>query len=431
MSRHRGVDTYAGSPQTTRMQPHSRECALVARHADAAEKGSAVSTPSGDKPYRKYRAARLRTPHARVSRGATAQATDPDPAVPSKRDDSRASSGNGTKRAASLGAPAVTVYDAHDAAASGLAGEPKPRRRFRWRYVAFAILALVTVALVIAGVIVHRGYDEFDAAVKRSNRHIDQATRRALTPDAGWIVRNPTTILVLGSDARGNEPSRSDTIMLMRFDPKDHTVTQLSIPRDTLADVQGHGETKINEAYFWGQAPLAIATVERFTGVEINHIMIVRFRGFRRLINGIGGITVNVPETVTSEYIGGRVVTFKKGKRVMNGDEALVYSRIRKSDDDFHRMSRQQQVVQALQTQVARPGNLLDLPTIGSDFMRGVATDLTTNELLALGYLEWRTKPKNVHKYVLEGTPQMIGGGSYVVVDPEVKQRMVRRFLGG
>ena len=113
----------------------------------------------------------------------------------------------------------------------------------------------------------------------------------------------------------------------------------------------------------------------------------------------------------------------------MDGEEALVYARIRKSDDDFHRMARQQQVVQALEKQIAQSGNLLDLPRIGSDFMRGIRTELTTNELLTLAYLQWRTDPKHVYKYVLEGTPQMIGGGSYVVVDPAVRERTVRQFL--
>ena len=66
------------------------------------------------------------------------------------------------------------------------------------------------------------------------------------------ILRNPTTILVLGTDSRLGEPARSDTIMLMRFDPDTHTVNQLSIPRDTKVEVPGRGTMKINEAMFWG-----------------------------------------------------------------------------------------------------------------------------------------------------------------------------------
>jgi polyisoprenyl-teichoic acid--peptidoglycan teichoic acid transferase len=361
-----------------------------------------VSPSTGDKPYKKYRATRLRSHHAGDGLDLALKARDPKVRqTPGKK----------------------------GATASPSRPEPGFRRRFRWRYLVLAIVVPLLVAATIAGVWAHRGYGTFDAAVKRSNRRVDRPTRRALTPDAGSLLRHPTTILVLGSDARDNEPSRSDSILLLRFNPKTHTVSQLSIARDTLTPVAGHEETKINEAFFYGGAPLAIRTVRQFTGVPINHIMMVRFRGFRKLINGVGGLTINVPEEVSSEYTGGRVVHFKKGKQVMDGDEALVYARIRKSDDDFHRMARQQQVVQALEKQIAQSGNLLHLPQIGSDFMRGVRTELTTNELLTLAYLQWRTDPKHVYKYVLPGTPQMINGGSYVIVEPTVKERTVRQFL--
>jgi len=365
-------------------------------------RGASLNQPTGDKPYKKYRAARLRTHHAGDGLGLAHEVAKAE----------------GRQSAGKKGATAKPSRP-----------QPAFRRRFRWRYLVLAIAVPLLIAAAVAGVWAYKGYGQFDEAVKRSNRRIDRATRRALTPDAGSLFRHPTTVLVLGSDAREDEPSRSDSIMLLRFNPKTHTVSQLSIARDTLTAVAGHGETKINEALFYGGAPLAIRTVRQFTGIPINHIMLVRFRGFRRLINGVGGLTINVPEDISSEYTGGRVVHFKKGKQVMDGDEALVYARIRKSDDDFHRMARQQQVVQALEKQIAQSGNLLDLPRIGSDFMRGIRTELTTNELLTLAYLQWRTDPKHVYKYVLEGTPQMIGGGSYVVVDPAVRERTVRQFL--
>ena len=101
---------------------------------------------------------------------------------------------------------------------------------------------------------------------------------------------------MLGSDRRGREPARSDSILLMRFDPRTHTVSQLSIPRDTLVDVPGRGQMKINEAYFWGGSPLAIKVISDFTGVPINHVMLVNFHGFPDLIDSVGGVVVNVPQ---------------------------------------------------------------------------------------------------------------------------------------
>ena len=113
----------------------------------------------------------------------------------------------------------------------------------------------------------------------------------------------------------------------------------------------------------------------------------------------------------------------------MNGQRALIYSRVRHVDSDFMRMGRQQQVVQALEQKITRPRNLMQLPQTGARFMAGVGTDLSTNQIIELAYLEWRAKGAHQHKTVLLGTPEMIGGGSYVVVDPAVLARTVRQFL--
>jgi LCP family protein required for cell wall assembly len=265
--------------------------------------------------------------------------------------------------------------------------------------------------------------------VVKSNHRITRATRAALVDPHGGVLSAPTTLLVLGSDQRGHEPARSDSILLMRFDPRTHTVSQLSIPRDTLVSLPGYGQTKINEAYFWGGAPLAIETVSRFTGVPINHVMLVNFHGFPDLIDSVGGVVVNVPHDLTSWYSGNITVHFKKGPQLMNGQRALIYSRVRHVDSDFMRMGRQQQVVQALEQKITRPRNLMQLPQTGARFMAGVGTDLSTNQIIELAYLEWRAKGAHQHKTVLLGTPEMIGGGSYVVVDPAVLARTVRQFL--
>jgi LCP family protein required for cell wall assembly len=387
-----------------------------------------------DKPYKRYRASRLRRPHA----GGDLLEAPPEPKKRTTQED-----GDGARRhSAAPRRTAGRVTDSPTPAKSARAGngdkgagaglelapEPEPRSRqrwFRWWYLLLIPLPVIVVVTVWAVM----GYREFDKAVAKSNRRIDRATRAALTKDAGSLLKHPTIILVLGSDQRGTDAARSDTILLLRFNPKTHSVAQLSIPRDTLAPVEGHDQTKINEAYFWGGAPLAVKTVRQFTGLPINHIMIVSFRGFPRMIDAVGGVTVNVPATVTSWYPGGKTVTFKKGPQHMDGATALVYSRIRKSDDDFHRMARQQQVVQALKQRITGPGNLVHLPWIGADFMSGVRTELSTNQLIELAYLQWRTDPKHQYKWVMSGTSQMINGGSYVVVDPQTRDRAVRLFL--
>ena len=93
---------------------------------------------------------------------------------------------------------------------------------------------------------------------------------------------------------------RSDSIILIRVVPKTRSLALLSIPRDTLVPVPGYGTTRINTAFTLGGASLAVRTIENFTGLRINHVMIVDFRSFTNLIDNIGGIDINVPEPILS-----------------------------------------------------------------------------------------------------------------------------------
>jgi LCP family protein required for cell wall assembly len=308
------------------------------------------------------------------------------------------------------------------------------RGRFRWWYVPVALLGLVVVAAVVVAVLMWPGYQRFDRAVEKANKRLDKKARAQLTADAGPIWREGTTVLLLGTDAYGH----SDTIMLMRFDAKNHEINQLSIPRDTYVTVPGHGQTKINTAMFWGGAPLALETLRDYVGVPINHILVVGFEGFPRLVNSVGGIDMYVPETVTTGAGPGvpgstqRVVTFKKGMHHFDGKNAMLYVRIRHAyaEGDFTRATRQQAFVQAIQKKIVQPGNIFKLPEIGKHFMSGVSTDLTTNQILELAYLKWRANGGS--KQVMKGGPGVSPDGQDIVLPPSsaTRAKMVSRFVG-
>ncbi len=112
----------------------------------------------------------------------------------------------------------------------------------------------------------------------------------------------------------------------------------------------------------------------------------------------------------------------------MDGARALVYSRIRKSDSDFFRMARQQQVLQDLEKKISARGNLPHLPWIGADLMKAVATDLDARQLIELAYLKWRTPARNSHKDIMQGTPQYIGGVDYVISDSSANLALLKQF---
>ena len=313
---------------------------------------------------------------------------------------------------------------------------PGRRRRFRWWHIPVAAVALFLIAGVVLTVLAWPGYQKFDRAVDKSNKRVDKKTRAQLAADEGWMWRKGTTVLLFGLDEAGL-PAHSDTIMLMRFNPGAHTVNTLSIPRDMLVNIDGYGQQKLTQAMWFGGPSLAVKTVKEFTGIPVNHVMVVGFQGFPRLVNSVGGIDMFVPQTVTTGAGPGipgstqRVVTFKKGMHHFDGKNAMLYVRIRKAyaEGDYTRATRQQAFIQALQKKLMRPGNLTKLPDIGKHFMSGVSTDLTTNEILQLAYLKWRADGGK--KQVMKGEFGWYEGQAVVLPPSEsARAKMTEKFLG-
>ena len=217
--------------------------------------------------------------------------------------------------------------------------------------------------------------------------------------------------MLLGVDTRADpdEGARSDTLIVASINPAQGWVSMLSIPRDTMTQVPGRGESKINTAYSYGHAnavalygegtapeagggALAAETVEGFLGIEIDYIAQIDFRGFERVINTLGGITVDVEQplldaTYPTEDYGVERIYIPAGLQVMDGATALRYARSRHASSDFDRSRRQQQVLSAILDELRRRG-MLDqaslLPELASDLQASVRTTLPIADLSAL-----------------------------------------------
>ncbi len=382
----------------------------------------------GAKPYRTYKAGRGRRSQL-DDELAGARPARARPPVPDDADGGGAYPRQSDKAYHTYGpAPA----DGRAAGTKRGGGGPRRRRRFRWWYVPVGVFALLVISGVVVTVLAWPGYQRFDRAVDKANKRVDKQTRAQLAADGGWIWRNGTTVALFGLDEAGL-PAHSDTILLMHFDAKSHTINQLSIPRDTLVDVEGYGQQKITQAMWFGGPSLALKTLKDYTGVPINHVMVVSFQGFPRLVNSVGGIDMYVPQTVTTEAGSNRrLVTFEKGMHHFDGKNAMLYVRIRKAyaEGDFTRAKRQQAFVDALQKKIVKTSNITRLPEIGTHFMSGVATDLTTNQILELAYLKWRAGGGK--KQVLKGEFGWSDDGQAVVLPPSdaAKQKAIDRFLG-
>ena len=287
-------------------------------------------------------------------------------------------------------------------------GAPSGRRQPRWR-LRIALGVLVLVALIVVWAVA--SWVSFSSGVSDANKRLDPNAKKALSPQSGLLLSHSTTILLLGTD-NANVAGRqgdfhSDSIMLLRTDPSHHRLYYLSIPRDIVVPIPGASTQKINAAFQIGRPALAIRTIRQFTGLAINHVMVVNFADFKDLIDQLGGIDVNVPKPIRSNRFDCPYPTqarcekwpgwrFPKGKQHMNGERALVYSRIREnvldpSETDVTRGARQQAVLDAVASKFASPSTLISMPFKGSALVKPLTTDLSASQLAQLGWVKFRS----------------------------------------
>jgi LCP family protein required for cell wall assembly len=288
----------------------------------------------------------------------------------------------------------------------------RPQREFsRGRAFLWSLVAVIVVLIVwaVAGYLVVRG------GVSDANHRLQTASPgidSVLKPTGGLMMSAPSNVLLIGTDHSENgQPGRSsdqhsDSLMLLHTDPGKHRLIYLSLPRDLRAEIPGYGSSKINAAMQLGGPKLTVQTVDQFTGLSVNHVVIVDFGSFVKLIDAVGGIDVNVPQNILSNRFDCPYSTatrcqqwqgwrFHKGMTHMSGHTALIYSRIREnrlnaSDSDISRGVRQQQVMQATLSKLAGAGTFFRLPFKGGDLMKPLSTDLSTNDFVQLAWVKLR-----------------------------------------
>ncbi len=303
----------------------------------------------------------------------------------------------------------------------------------RWTLVTILGLVLLFIVWSVAG------YLSVASGVSAANARVPQKVRAALAPDTGSIYDTPTNILLVGTDHATGKGSQgrsvdqhSDSLTVLRTDPGRGRLVYLSIPRDLLTTIPGHGDEKINAAMQLGGAKLAIRTIDALLGkqLQINHVVFVDFNQFEKLIDAIGGITVDVPENILSNkfdcpFPASRCATwkgwrFRKGPTHMTGHQALIFSRIRENQldpawTDFARQHDQQLVEQAVLAKLASPSRFFSLPFDGSSLLAPISTDLSTWQLLQLAWVKFRASTANSLHCRLGGTAQQVGGQDVIV----------------
>ena len=333
-----------------------------------------------EKPYRVYRGGRAKGKVPTTPRPGR-QKSD----AAARRDDARAASDS--------------VYRGPGARSGG--GRPHWKRRIM-------LGGLLVFVLIVVWAVA--SWFSFSSGVSDANKRLEPDAKAALVHQGGLLISHPTTILMLGTDnanIAGREGDRhSDSIMLLRTDPSHHRLYYLSIPRDLQVPIPGSSTQKINAAFQIGGPALAIKTIHDFTGIDINHVMVINFGDFKDLIDALGGITVNVPKPIRSNRFDCPFSTqarcdqwqgwrFRKGSQHMNGQRALIYSRIREnmldpSETDVTRGARQQAVMDAVAAKFTSIGTLFSFPFDGAKMAKPLTTDLSAGQLVQLGWEKFR-----------------------------------------
>jgi LCP family protein required for cell wall assembly len=278
------------------------------------------------------------------------------------------------------------------------------------------------------------------------------ASAKAQLSSGGNMVFSADTILIIGTDQRprsgpgSKEPgsnyndsgSRSDTIMLWRVGGG--TSRRLSIPRDTAVSIPGHGTDKINAAYALGGPALAIRTIKQFTGLKINHIIIVNLANFPKFIDAIGGVTIHTgricADVSGGKADGGFTLNLRPGDHQLSGLQALLIARIREnrcnpSENDLTREKRQQQILNAIKGQLISLDTFIHLPWAAWDAPQALRSDMGGFSLLSLFMASETGGSAPVQVLKPTGAEVLPGGGDALTVTPAAVHSAVNRLVNG
>ena len=229
------------------------------------------------------------------------------------------------------------------------------------------------------------------------------------TGEGGGLGASRINILVMGLDRRpreGKAPTRTDTMFVLTIDPQAKTAGILGIPRDLWVDIPGRDggyfKERINTAYVIGETNnhkgggpgLAMETVEHNLGVDIDHYVIIDFEGFKRVIDALGGVDVDVPSYLSDPYYSESELPgdydpqeFEAGVQHMDGSQALAYSRIRRGSSDLDRIQRQQRVMFAVMDQALNLDVLPNALDLWSKYKDTIETDINDFQIAGFAKL--------------------------------------------
>jgi LCP family protein required for cell wall assembly len=323
-------------------------------------------------------------------------------------------------------------------------GEPGARAGWR-RWATRKRIAAGVLALVLGWLVLSLLLFLISSHFERTSPPRDVA---GVLDSAGYPLTSANNILVLGSDTRqknskepGAEksgPGRSDSIMLIRTGGGH--AARLSIPRDTVVEIPGHGLQKINAAHAFGGPAESISVIKRWLGIPINHVVEVNFENFPQLIDSMGGVDYTggcVISRIDGGFSrGGYTLRLPRGTHHLDGKQALALARTREnlcapSQTDLQREEHQQALFNAMKSRLLSPSSFFRLPWIAWHAPPAIISDMSGPTLLglfaALGTSG--TPPTRIMKP--SGAVTLPGGGQGLSVSEGERRAAVARFMKG
>ena len=294
------------------------------------------------------------------------------------------------------------------------------------------LLAVALGAVASTALIAKQGVDEL---LTPKSAEVVKAQKQLEAPLPGKAAN----VLIMGSDYRtgfASTDKRSDTLLLVRLDPQGKSISMLSFPRDLYVDIPGHGQAKINDAFTLGGPDLTVQTVKEITGLDVHFISVVDFRGFRGIIDALGGVFVDVDRRYLNETGNYAKIDIQPGYQLLGGRDALAYARYRHTDSDFHRIARQQMLLSAMKKQISASKVAGHLPGLfrvlhkNSDMATGGNGKISSRQVIDYMRLAVKLRGRSIYQVDMQGSIGVAGNGaSIVTIDETTMQGAVNAFL--
>ncbi|OGC06827.1 hypothetical protein A2526_01885 [candidate division WOR-1 bacterium RIFOXYD2_FULL_36_8] len=251
------------------------------------------------------------------------------------------------------------------------------------------------------------------------------------------VIDHPLNILVLGTDitfiaetgkADLTVNGRSDSILLIHYDPAKSKASIVSIPRDSYVNIPGYGYNKINASFALGGTKLTKETVEKMTNAKIDKFILINTKGIIKLVDILGGIWVDVEKDLYyTDKAQNLYINLKKGYQKLSGEEVNEYIRFRHDAiGDIGRIQRQQNFLRALAKQIMNPISTIKAPFIIEVIRNNVKSDLSLQEFILL-INSFRTIPyENISTHMIHGEPANNWAGSVLMLKQEEINKIIQ-----